>query len=81
MARDEVFKRLSAVFAEVFDDDELVLSETTTAADVDGWDSLTHIRMILAVEQKFKVRFSAAQVAQLANVGDLLALIASKTTL
>ncbi|MBF0154800.1 MAG: acyl carrier protein [Magnetococcales bacterium] len=51
----------------------------TVASDVDGWDSLTHTQVILAVERAFNVRFSAREVTALANVGDLVALIAAKT--
>ncbi len=79
MTKEEIYVSLTTLFQDIFDDDELVVESTTTAADVDGWDSLSHIRMILAVEQGFGVRFSAAQVSSLANVGELVDLIAAKT--
>jgi acyl carrier protein len=69
---------LSSVFQEVFNDDEITLSSQTSAADIEGWDSLTHVTLILRVEKAFGIRFSSTQVASLKNVGDLVALIDSK---
>ena len=70
---------LTKIFRDVFDDDEIELSRSVTAGDIDGWDSLSHIRLILCVEQEFQIRFSASQVSGLANVGELMNLIATKT--
>jgi acyl carrier protein len=75
-----LYEKLSDVFHDVFDDDELTLNPQVSAKDVDGWDSLKHVRLILTVEKAFKVRFSAADVAHLKNVGDLAALIQSKVS-
>lgn len=71
-------ERLQNVFRDVFDDEELVLSESMTAEDVDDWDSLTHIQLMVAVETEFDIRFSTVEVQRLKNVGDLLSLIGSK---
>ena len=68
-------ERLTEVFREVFDDETLELSDATTARDVDGWDSLQHITLILAVEREFSIRVTAAEAGLLANVGELLALV------
>jgi acyl carrier protein len=70
---------LGEIFREFFDDDSLVLRPDMTARDVDGWDSLAHIRLLLAIERKFQIKFSAAEVGGLQTVGDLLLLIARKT--
>jgi acyl carrier protein len=80
MENTALYEKLSDVFHDVFDDDEIQISPQTTANDVDGWDSLRHVRLILSVEKAFKVRFSAADVAHLKNVGDLAALIQSKVS-
>ena len=56
MTREEVYERLNAVFRDVFDDKELTVNDETTAADVDGWDSLIHITLIDAVEEEFDIR-------------------------
>jgi acyl carrier protein len=70
--------RVTAVFRDVLDDDDLSLTRVTTAADVPGWDSLAHVRLILAVQKAFNVKFSAAQVTKLRNVGELVDLVDQK---
>jgi acyl carrier protein len=78
MQSDEIYQQLSGIFADVFDDDAIVLKPAMTADDVDGWDSLTHIRLIISVEKAFKIKFSTAEVGKLKNVGEFVDLIASK---
>jgi acyl carrier protein len=63
---------LQGVFRHVFDDPDLVVSERTTANDVEGWDSLSHVQLILALEQRFSVRLGSKDLLVLRNVGDLL---------
>jgi acyl carrier protein len=75
---DPIITGLTAVFRDVFDDDELVLRPDLTADDVDGWDSLAHIRLILSVQKKFGVKFSPIEMNRLKNVGDLIALTRQK---
>ena len=75
---DTIIAGLTSVFREVFDDDELVLTPDLTANDVDGWDSLAHIRLILSVQKKFGVKFSPIEMNRLKNVGDLIALTKQK---
>lgn len=72
--------RLREVFYNVFDDDEIELSRETTAADVDAWDSLMHVNLVLATEREFSVRFSSTEVAQLLDVGELVDLIDAKAS-
>ena len=79
MSDPEIFERLTAIFQEVFDDESILVVPELSAKDVDGWDSLAHIRLILTVEKKFKVRFSTSEIGSLKNVGDLAALIKAKT--
>jgi acyl carrier protein len=74
----EIYQGLTSTFHDVFDDDDIVLSPKMGAPDVRGWDSLAHIRLMLTVERKFKVKFSASEVANLKNVGELVGLIRSK---
>ncbi len=78
MSADSVHATLTDVFHDVFDDDDLVLRPDLTADDVPEWDSFSHIRLILAVQKKFGIKFSAAQTANLKNVGDLVALIQAR---
>ena len=72
MTREEVYERLNAVFADVFDDEDLTVNDETTAADVDGWDSLMHITLIDAVEEEFDISFDIKTIVKLKNVGELV---------
>jgi acyl carrier protein len=74
----QIVERMQTVFRDVFDDDNLVLRSDLTAADVENWDSLAHINLILGIEREFKVRFTTAEVASLKNAGDLEALVQKK---
>ena len=78
MDESEVARRLTAVLQDCFDRDDIEATRTLTAADVEGWDSLTHVRLILATERAFKVKFSAAEIGSVKNVGELIDLIAAK---
>jgi acyl carrier protein len=69
---------LTEVFRHVFEDDELTITRETTAADIESWDSLMHVSLILAVEKQFGVRFSSSEVSSLMNVGMLMELISAK---
>jgi acyl carrier protein len=75
-----VYARLTDIFHDVLDDDEIVLTPQLTASDVDGWDSLAHVRLILTVEKAFHISFTASQVGRLKNVGELADLIQSKVS-
>lgn len=74
----ELLERLNEVFCDVFDDDELRITPGMTANDVDGWDSLSHVNLIVAVESRFDIRFSRKEIVGLKNIGDLLACIRGK---
>jgi acyl carrier protein len=78
MEKVQVYNKLTAVFREVFDEDELNVTPQTTADDVDGWDSLSHIRLVLAVSKAFGVKFSASEIGNLKNVGEFADLIEKK---
>ena len=74
MTREEVYARLKGVFADVFDR-EVALSDETTAADVPGWDSLTHITLIGTVEDEFDIKFPMKDVVHMKNIGEMVNLI------
>ena len=78
MEEPAVYDKLTTVFRDVFDENDLVLKPGMTADDVDGWDSLSHIRLVLAVSKAFGVKFSASEVGGLKNVGEFAALIRTK---
>lgn len=79
MTRDEINQTLTTVFHGVFSDDSIVLDDDMTADDYEPWDSLNHIMLIIETERAFKTKFSNAEIARLANVGDLISLIEAKT--
>ena len=79
-AVNNTLQQLVPIFQDVLDDDSLVIDATTTAQDVDGWDSLAHIRLVVSIEKAFTLRFSAAEISELQNVGDMAALIVKKQT-
>ena len=79
MTTSEVYQRLTTVLQEVFDDDELEAKPDLSASDVDGWDSLKHLRLILSVQDAFHVSFSAAEIGNLKNIGELAKLVEAKT--
>lgn len=78
MTREEVFERLNKVFRDVFDDDDITVTETTTSADIDDWDSLEHINLVAAVEQEFDMKFTMGQVVTMKNVGEMVDIILQK---
>ena len=67
--------RLTNVFRDVFGDDDLTITRETSAADIEEWDSLTHVTLIVTVEREFDLRFKSSEVSALNNVGDLVDLI------
>jgi acyl carrier protein len=74
----DIIAELTPVFREVFDDDSIVITRQTTASDIEGWDSLSHMNMVMAVEMKFKIRFALGELPALKNVGDLADLVRKK---
>lgn len=70
--------KLTPIFCDVFDDDELVITEVTTAQDVEGWDSLANIRVMVSVEKAFGIRFTAGEISNLKDVGALAELVLIK---
>jgi acyl carrier protein len=79
MTSEEIHGRVTAIFRDVLDDDSIVLSPQTTASDLEEWDSLAHISIVVAIEREFRIRFELTELKPLANVGELLELIGTKT--
>jgi acyl carrier protein len=78
MDEPQIYARLAEIFQDVFDEDLIEVTPELSAKDVDGWDSLTHIRLILTVEKAFKIKFSTSEIGKLENVGDLVTLIKAR---
>ena len=70
MSREEVFERLNEVFRDVFDDETIVVGETTTANDIEDWDSLEHINLMAAVESEFGIKFSMGRAHPFSRKGN-----------
>ena len=75
---DEILSRITDVVRDQLDDDVIALTPATEANGVDGWDSLAHVRIMIAVEEEFGVRFQTSEITSLKNVGGLVALVRSK---
>jgi acyl carrier protein len=78
MTSADILRVINDIFLDVFDFEELKIDENTSAKDVEGWDSLTHIRLMVAIERKFKVKFTNPEIETLGSVGDLVKLIKYK---
>lgn len=75
MTREEIFDSLNEVFRDVFDDNDITVTENTTADDIEDWDSLEHINLIVATEKKFGVKFTMGEVTGMKNVGEMVDVI------
>ena len=75
MNREQVRAKLTEVFQDVFDDDDIVLTDATSAKDIEDWDSLEHINLIAAVERAFRMRFTVREVSGMKNVGEMAQII------
>ncbi len=78
MTKEQAMARLTEVFHDVFDDDDIVLTETTSAKDIEDWDSLEHINLIAAVEKEFKMRFTMKEVSGMKNVGEMADIVCER---
>ncbi len=78
MDRTRVFNDLKAIFVDVLDLDDVALSDETTAADIEEWDSLSHIRLVVSIERHYRIKFSNAEIEALKSVGDLVDIILAK---
>lgn len=77
MDNTEILKQVEAVFRDVLDNEAIVLTPATTAADVDEWDSLTHVELVVAVEHRFSVKLTSSEILSWRNVGDMVACLAA----
>ena len=78
MERNDILNTLKEIFTDVLENDQIVLTLATTANDVDEWDSLTHIQLVVAIEKKFKIRFNSKDIQSWNSIGDLVDSIQSK---
>lgn len=78
MSKEEILQTLNEVFRTIFDDEELMISENTTALDIEDWNSLTHISLVAACENKFHIKFTISEIGKMKNVNDMVLAIMQK---
>lgn len=75
---NEILDRLQPIFRDILENDSLVITVTSSAKNVEGWDSLAHINLVSAIEQEFRIRFALGELERLNNVGDMIELMRTK---
>ena len=78
MEREEILKKVNIIFCDVLDNEDIVLTDATTANDVEDWDSLNHIQLVVAIEKSFKIRFTSQEIQSWDTVGDLINSLSAK---
>jgi len=78
MDQDQILQQINSIFIDVLENDDIKLSRDTTANDIDEWDSLNHIQLVVAIEKKFKVKFTTAEIYRWKNIGDMCDSILAK---
>lgn len=78
MEQQQILEKLNEIFVAVLDNEDIKLTETTTAADIEEWDSLYHIQLVVAIERNYKIKFTASEIQSWKNVGDMINAVKSK---
>lgn len=78
MEKNEILAKLQEIFIDVLDNEDIVLTEDTVADDVEEWDSLANIQLVVAIQKEFGVKFTSSEISSWKNVGELVNCIASK---
>lgn len=81
MTRQEVYERVNAIFQDEFDDESICVTDVSTADDIEEWDSLEHINLIVAIEKEFGMNFTMGEVTSMKNVGAMVDIILSRTVI
>lgn len=74
----EIIEELQVIFREIFDEEDLVISRDTVAEDIEDWDSLTHMQLIIEIEKRYGIKFTTAEIKRAANVGEFIDIIKGK---
>ncbi|MBC7694093.1 MAG: acyl carrier protein [Burkholderiales bacterium] len=78
MSIEEIIKEVNSIFIDVLDNDEIVVQHETISDEIEEWDSLNHIQLVVAIEKHFKIRFTAAEIVNFNNVGEMCVAIKIK---
>ena len=75
MTKEKIYEMLDEVFQDVFDDEEICLTDNTVSSDIEDWDSLNHINLVVSVEKEFGIKFSMGETQKMKNVGEMVSII------
>ena len=78
MTEQEIYQKINDIFQQVFDDDEITVTPETVADDIDEWDSLMHITLLVSIEKEFAFKWKSSEIEKLANVGEMVVIIKEK---
>lgn len=78
MINPSILSQVETIFRDVLDNEDIVLTDATTANDIDDWDSLTHIQLIVAIEKYFRIKFTSREILSWNNVGEMISCIVTK---
>jgi acyl carrier protein len=81
MNNQEIFKKVASILSQIIKCDLSEINESTSANDIDRWDSLTHVHLVLAVEKEFEIRFSLGELQDLQNVKDMVLMVENKKSI
>ena len=81
MNKNNIKEKLQSVFVDVFDDEDLTISNSANSNDIEEWDSLNHIALVLSIEKCFNIRFMTGEVLSLKDVGEMIQLLEEKTSI
>lgn len=77
---EDILKQFNEIFIDVLDEEDIVLTMETTADDIEDWDSLTHIQLVVAIEKKYDLKLTASEIEEFQNVGEMCEAILRKTS-
>lgn len=80
MTEETIYQRINEVFQDVFDDDTITVNANTTADDIEDWDSLEHINLVVAIEEEFGMKFKMSEVTGMKNVGEMVGILMERAT-
>lgn len=78
MNKENILEQINIIGRDVFDDESIVLTDLTTANDVEDWDSITHVQLLFTIEKQFGIKFTSSEIAKFKNIGEIVACILSK---
>ena len=81
MNKDQAFEKVQEIFRDIFDDQNLLVKASTNSSDIEDWDSLNHINLVVAIEKEFKIKFNFSELSGLKDVGAMVDLIIEKVKL